>query len=90
MSDTISMDRAGRIVLPKPFRDRFRLRAGARFTLEIVGDHLALTPLREEGGSGLVEKNGLLVVPSSGEASDAVDALSADREEREGQLTGGD
>lgn len=87
MNATITMDRAGRIVLPKPLRDRFHLEGGARLTVEIVGDHLALTPVQGDERPEIVEKQGLLVVKSTGTTADAVDALRADREERESRLT---
>ena len=88
MRNTITMDKAGRIVLPKPLRERFRLEGGARLAVEIVGDHLTLMPLADEDGPDLVEKSGLLVVKSSGGESDALAALTADREERESHLSG--
>ena len=56
MKDAITIDSAGRIVLPKPLRERFRLRAGSRLEIEIHDDHLTLRPLgqrpmlRDEGG----------------------------------------
>lgn len=44
MDATLVMDKAGRVVLPKPIRERMQLRTGARLRLEIVGDTLELTP----------------------------------------------
>lgn len=41
----LRIDAAGRIVLPKPVRDRFRLRTGAQLELVLLGDHLRLTPV---------------------------------------------
>jgi AbrB family looped-hinge helix DNA binding protein len=88
MADTITMDGAGRIVLPKALRDRMRLRGGAKLRIAIVGDHLELIPAEVETGPPLIRKGGLLVVAAGGRPCDAVEALRADREEREGGLSG--
>ncbi len=88
MSATITIDKAGRIVLPKPLRDQFRLKGGAKLRIESVGDHLELTPELPIKAPPLVQKNGLLVVASSGASCDAVAALQADREERENANVG--
>ncbi len=82
MSRTITMDDAGRIVLPKPLRERFRLRGGDKLTLETVGDHLELKPLDDQGELPLLKKCGLLVVPACGEACDAAEAVRIERDER--------
>jgi AbrB family looped-hinge helix DNA binding protein len=55
----VTMDRAGRIVIPKEARDRLGLRAGAEMELDIVDDHLELScrpvPMHLE------ERDGVLV-----------------------------
>jgi AbrB family looped-hinge helix DNA binding protein len=56
MSTTVTLDKAGRVVLPKPLRDELRLEPGDRLSLESEGDKLTLrpvrsaTPLRKEHG----------------------------------------
>jgi AbrB family looped-hinge helix DNA binding protein len=53
---TVSLDRAGRIVVPKTVRDRLRLSPGDTFDLVVQGDELTLrprrsaTPLQKERG----------------------------------------
>jgi AbrB family looped-hinge helix DNA binding protein len=43
------MDRAGRVVLPKPVRDRLQLEAGESLEMESFEDHIVLRPVRERG-----------------------------------------
>jgi len=51
----IKIDKAGRIVLPKPVRERFQLRAGAELELEHRSEGLSLKPV-ERGPSMVLEK----------------------------------
>ena len=83
MSDTITMDSAGRVVLPKPIREKFRLEGGAKLRLITIGDHLELTPIELEDAPALVKKNGLLVAASTGVPCDAVEVVEAERKDRE-------
>ena len=66
---TLKIDRAGRIVLPKPVRDRLRLTPGSDLTLEENPDGIVLRPVRRR--ASLVEDGGLLV--HRGEASGNLD-----------------
>jgi AbrB family looped-hinge helix DNA binding protein len=88
MSMTITIDAAGRIVLPKPLRDRFRLNGGARLRIEAVGDHLELTPEAVPEDPAVVRRGGLLVVSPSGRQCDAREALDAERNDRENAIRG--
>ena len=51
----IKIDKAGRIVLPKPVRERLHLRAGAELELEHRSEGLSLKPV-ERGPSMVLEK----------------------------------
>ena len=57
-----TIDKAGRLVIPKPLRDRLGLHAGE---VEITAD---ATGLRVEpvAGEGVEERSGRLVIPASG------------------------
>lgn len=83
MADTISIDQAGRLVLPKKLRDQFNLVGGSKLSVETIGDHLELTPIREEPNLPLAEEKGMLVIPPSGEPFDAAEAVRQEREDRE-------
>ena len=55
----LKIDNAGRIILPKPVRDRLGLRAGSDLDLAESGEGVLLTPVRQQ--PSLVRRNGLLV-----------------------------
>lgn len=64
-----TIDKAGRLVIPKPLRDRLGLRPGE---VEVTADGMALRvePLT---GEGLEERGGRLVIPASGPPIDDAD-----------------
>jgi len=78
---TLKIDKAGRIVLPKPVRERFHLREGSELELEERSDGLTLRPIEQQ--PSMVRKNGIWVhlgkVPRGFDWDVAVDAV---REER--------
>ena len=39
---TATLDKAGRIVLPKKLRDRLHLKPGAKFNIEVVGEKIEI------------------------------------------------
>src|ERR1700721_2458378 len=59
MTITLTLDKAGRVVLPKPVRDEMQLRAGDSLVLERSEDRIVLRPRR--GGVGLHQKQGIWV-----------------------------
>ncbi len=56
MNTTVTLDKAGRVVIPKTLRDELNLEPGDALTLESEGDRVTLrpvrssTPLRKERG----------------------------------------
>lgn len=59
-----TIDKAGRLVIPKPLRDHLGLRPGV---VEVTADGLALR-VEPVAGTGLAEQAGRLVIPASGMA----------------------
>ncbi len=83
MNTTLTVDKAGRVVLPKPVRDELQLQPGDSLELESSEDRIVLRPHR--GGAGLHKKQGIWVFstgePISAEATDEI--LRQIRRERE-------
>jgi AbrB family looped-hinge helix DNA binding protein len=79
MNATVTMDVAGRLILPKAMRERLHLRAGSRLNLEIVADRIELTPAPDTDLK-LVRKGQRLVLARTGVPFDAAAAVRADHE----------
>ena len=60
---TITIDGAGRIVIPKALRDELGLREGTPLSVTSDGVGVRIEPVRE--GGRLVERNGCLVIESA-------------------------
>jgi AbrB family looped-hinge helix DNA binding protein len=88
MNATITVDKAGRVVLPKPVRDELQLSAGDSLELEISGEQIVLRPVR--GRVGMRKKEGIWVLdfnePISAAATNNV--LRDIRRERERSALG--
>ena len=48
MKATLTVDKAGRIILPKSMRDQMHLTAGSNLEAELVGGRLQISPEEEE------------------------------------------
>jgi len=68
MVTTLTIDKAGRIVLPKPVRDELQLSPGDSLELESSDDRVILRPAR--GNGRIFKKQGVWVF-DSGEPLDA-------------------
>jgi len=60
-SMVVSIDRAGRIVIPKDIRERLSLGADAEVEVEIDGDAIRLVPVRA-AARRIIEVDGLPVI----------------------------
>jgi AbrB family looped-hinge helix DNA binding protein len=84
MTATVSVDKAGRLVLPKPIRERLRLRPGTLLKAEIVGDKIELS--QEIPKAKIVRKKDGLPVVVGWEGFDAARAVREMREEQAERL----
>jgi AbrB family looped-hinge helix DNA binding protein len=62
MNDTLTIDKAGRIVLPKPLRDKLQIAPGDQLRIESDDDRIVLRPSR--GTAQLRKKRGVWVYRS--------------------------
>ena len=82
MKTEISIDRAGRVVIPLAVRHEFHLTAGDRLSLKILPDGIFLqAPSRQ---ASLVTEKGLLVHEGepTGYLADTVERIRSDRDEQ--------
>ena len=72
MEEIITIDRVGRVVVPKAIRARLNLREGTRLRVrEENGQRLVLEPISEQASA--VEVDGLLVIRGRLDAEDLPD-----------------
>ena len=85
MSITITIGKAGRLVVPKALRDRLHLREGSRLRVDVVEDKLELT---REDDEVKIEKRGKRRVIVGWKGFDAAKAVNEMREEYMDRLAG--
>jgi AbrB family looped-hinge helix DNA binding protein len=88
MNPKLSMDRAGRVVLPKPVRDRLQLAPGETLEIESFEDHIVLRPLRQR--ATMRKELGVLVFDTGGPvtAEDVREIIQNVRGERSDRALG--
>lgn len=77
-----TIDKAGRLVIPRTLRDRIGLAGGGEVEIELDGAAIRIAPVTARG---LREDAGLLVIPASGTSLTAAavrELLDADRHGR--------
>ena len=77
-----TIDRAGRLVIPRPLRDRIGLAHGGEVELELDGAAVRIEPV---SGRALKQVDGLLVIPATGQRLTGAavrELIDADRHER--------
>lgn len=89
MSTTVTIDKAGRVVIPKEIRDELHLEAGDTLALESEGECVTLRPVH--AGTPLQKERGVWVFhggkPLSLDESNRL--VRDDREQRDRQNLGG-
>jgi AbrB family looped-hinge helix DNA binding protein len=84
MDVVITIDAAGRLVLPKALRDRHGLRPGSELVVRDDGAEIHIRPVAD--GPPLREVNGFLVL--TGASPSSVQEIENDREDRLRLLAG--
>ena len=79
MASTVSIDKAGRLVLPKPLRDKLGLEAGDDLLVESEGDEITLRPVRPQ--ATMIKERGIWV--HNGKLPDDFDIVEFIDQERE-------
>jgi AbrB family looped-hinge helix DNA binding protein len=79
---TLTIDKAGRVVLPKPLRDRMGLREGSDLEVEETLEGIVLKPVGME--ASIVKKDGFWVY--TGKVPRGFDVVRAVEEDREARI----
>lgn len=77
-----TIDKAGRLVIPRQLRDRIGLSAGGEVEVDVDGAGIRIEPI---AGTKLRQKGGLLLIPSTGtplRGSGVRELIDADRHRR--------
>jgi AbrB family looped-hinge helix DNA binding protein len=83
MNIRLMIDKAGRVVIPKPLREELHLEAGDALEMESVGEQITLRPVR--GTGPITNEQGVWVFHAGQPLSASVtdDVLQQIREERD-------
>jgi AbrB family looped-hinge helix DNA binding protein len=86
MTDKLTLDKAGRIVLPKPVRDQLRLAPGDTLQLDTEGDRITLRPVRQL--ASMRKEFGIWVFEEEKPSDDPIpELIDLDREKRNRALS---
>lgn len=80
MAETIQIDQAGRVILPKRLRERFHLRGGDTLSIEVKGDAIELRPTKSR--MRLEKVNGVLVLTGELPLIEGRDPVAESQNER--------
>jgi AbrB family looped-hinge helix DNA binding protein len=88
MTAKLTLDKAGRVVIPKKLRDKLHMSAGDSFQVESTDEKIVLKPVREE--ATMLKKDGMWVIKTGKPLTvDDVNAvIESVREERHRQIIG--
>jgi AbrB family looped-hinge helix DNA binding protein len=85
MSAKVTIDRAGRVVLPKKVRDSMRLSPGTTLELQSEGEQITLKPVRPQ--ATLRKESGIWVFQGPQINAPIADLIDQAREKRSRELT---
>ncbi|MFY9985131.1 MAG: AbrB/MazE/SpoVT family DNA-binding domain-containing protein [Chthoniobacterales bacterium] len=85
MDVTITMDSAGRIVLPKTVRELLHLRGGAKLMLKVSASKIELSPQADDQVK-VTRRGDRLVIVGPPKGLNAAEAIQADREDQDQQV----
>ena len=81
----VTIDSAGRLVVPKPLREQFNLTPGCELEIEAAGDGITLR--RADAEPTLIRKRGILVHHGTTKTSlDLGDFVRAERNARQSRI----
>jgi AbrB family looped-hinge helix DNA binding protein len=80
MPINLTVDKAGRIVLPKPLRDKMQLSPGTVLQMETEGENITLRPVRPK--ATLAKEFGIWVYQGGSNDDSIPDLIDRVREER--------
>ena len=89
MTSKLTLDKAGRVVIPKPLRDELQLGPGDTLQLESSGEQITLRPVR--GTMPLQKEHGIWVYRTGNPLPESVidNIVREIREERDQRVLGG-
>ncbi|MFM8770010.1 MAG: AbrB/MazE/SpoVT family DNA-binding domain-containing protein [Rubrivivax sp.] len=85
MTQALTVDKTGRVLLPSAVRRRLNLQPGSRLALELLAERIELTVLPPESAPTTLSPTGRRVLGASGKPSDAAQTV---RDERAAQARG--
>jgi AbrB family looped-hinge helix DNA binding protein len=85
---SITIDQAGRIVLPSEVRRRLNLGPGSRLRVAVVAERIELTPEPEPDPALALTPSKRSVLQATGTGFDAAAATRAERDAQTGRMRG--
>lgn len=82
----VTVDKFGRILIPKAVRDKFELSAGSELELNISEEGFFVTPV--EGDMKIVREGGMVYIAGYSNDIDIVEQIQKDREDRMNRILG--
>jgi AbrB family looped-hinge helix DNA binding protein len=86
MGSRVSVDKAGRVILPKPLRDKLQLHPGDDLAIEADEHVITLRPIRQK--APLRKKRGIWVYHGEPSNDSIDDIIDRDREARIREIAG--